>query len=446
MGRVFKPKYAWKNKDGERVEKVTEAWYIEYADALGRWVRRKAGTTKEQAQDALRKAEADVLSEKMGLPTRGAQSIPARELLARFMQSLRAHATIGYCKRVEKDIQDILNDCRIASMKDLVPERVEGYLNNLARERNLGPTTINSRINSIKTMVSWAVRNRLIPYNPLDCIQNRKKLDIRRVRRAISENEIARLLAAAEEGPLRRYTRVFQNRPRKDGTYKPVAIEAKKQLRLAEEGANNVLVYRIMLETGLRKSETASVTWNDIDLKTGLLTTRRNWVGNKNRKEEVLPLTPGLIEALTAWRLRHPGPERAKVVKVTSRLLRYLNDDLVAAGLAKRVPLDEKKCPIPLDENGLPTKTPVSWTYDKKDAAGRAIDLHALRHTFGTRLGKNPAVDPKTIQTLMRHATPTITFKLYVHSDRDRLRNAVASLPTLGKEEVKPRTNNSATA
>jgi integrase len=74
---------------------------------------------------------------------------------------------------------------------------------------------------------------------------------------------------------------------------------------------------------------------------------------------------------------------------------------------------------------------PVRWTYDKRDAVGRVIDLHALRHTFGTRLGMNPAIDPKSIQTLMRHSTPTLTFKLYVHPNKERLRNAVASLPEI---------------
>src|SRR5258708_4098651 len=56
MGRVFRPKYAWTNAKGERIKRYTKEWYIQYY-ANGRCVRRKAGVTKEQAQDALRKAE-----------------------------------------------------------------------------------------------------------------------------------------------------------------------------------------------------------------------------------------------------------------------------------------------------------------------------------------------------------------------------------------------------
>ena len=432
MGRVFKPKYAWTKADGTRVEKITTCWYIEYSGPNGKWMRRKAGTTKEQAADALKKAEADVLSEKMGLPTRSVKDIPAKEIFERFLSSLKTRTTTGYFKRVETDIKELLKNCRIMTMKDLLPERVEVYLDTLARERNLGSTSLNSRLNSIKAMLTWAVRTRLLPYSPLDCVQSREKLDIRRVRRALEEDEIARLLVAGAAGPLRRYTRVFQNRPRKDGSFKPVEIDARDKVKLAEEGANNVLVYRLMLESGLRKSETRAVTWNDLDLKEGTITTRPYWVGNKNGKQETLPLTPGLLQALREWRLRRPGPETAKVVWITDRLLRQFDDDLVAAGLAKHVPLNKNKQPIPLDCKGLPCEKPVFWTYDKKDSAGRVIDLHALRHTFGTRLGMHPGIDPKSIQTLMRHATPTITFKLYVHPNKERLKSAVASLPSLG--------------
>jgi site-specific recombinase XerD len=68
------------------------------------------------------------------------------------------------------------------------------------------------------------------------------------------------------------------------------------------------------------------------------------------------------------------------------------------------------------------------------DAAGRVIDVHALRHTFGTRLCRL-GLDPKTIQTLMRHSTPELTFAIYVHSDWNRLRAAAQQLPPLTSAE-----------
>jgi site-specific recombinase XerD len=57
------------------------------------------------------------------------------------------------------------------------------------------------------------------------------------------------------------------------------------------------------------------------------------------------------------------------------------------------------------------------------------VDLHALRHTYGTML-INSGADIKSVQTLMRHSSPVLTLGIYLHSDKGRLRNAVAALPT----------------
>jgi integrase len=202
-----------------------------------------------------------------------------------------------------------------------------------------------------------------------------------------------------------------------DGTLKDADVPLEVQAEWAMEGRNNVLAYRLMVETGLRRNECQSATWADIDLDLGTLTMRSHWEGNKNGKEEVLPITPGLQDALRVWREAHIGLESLPVVKVTARLLRCFDDDLVEAGFAKRVrvEVDGKK----------------KWKVEKRDAAGRVLDLHALRHTFGTRLGRMPGVDPKSVQTLMRHSDPRMTFGVYVHSDKARLMAAVAQLPAI---------------
>jgi integrase len=110
--------------------------------------------------------------------------------------------------------------------------------------------------------------------------------------------------------------------------------------------------------------------------------------------------------------------QRSCVSDHADRLLRRFNEDLVAAGLAKRerVFVDGK----------------AKWIIQKHDAAGRVLDLHSLRHSFGTRLGRMPGIDPKSVQTLMRHSDPRMTFGVYVHSHKARLQAAVTQLPALG--------------
>jgi len=289
----------------------------------------------------LKKLESDTLSEKFGLQTRGASGIPALELCERFLSSLRTRASEAHCKRTDGYIREVLRNCRIHTVLNLVPERVEVYLDSPATEKDFGAIAINSRLHCLNAMLNWAVRSRMIPYNPRDCIAPREKLHKRHKRRALTEIEIAQLLKAALDGPLRREMRIYQNRPRKDGSFKPVAISLARQAYLAVEGRNNVLAYRLMLEAGLRKSETASVTWNDINLESGTLTTRPYWEGNKNGKEETLPLTPGLLEALRARRELHPGPahhvrtKRGRSARKNRRIATFSLAGSLAAPVAK---------------------------------------------------------------------------------------------------------------
>jgi integrase len=54
--------------------------------------------------------------------------------------------------------------------------------------------------------------------------------------------------------------------------------------------------------------------------------------------------------------------------------------------------------------------------------------LHALRHTFGTRLAQRGVALAK-LQRLMRHAKVQLTMAFYVHLDVDALSNGLLTLP-----------------
>jgi len=424
MGRIFKPKYAWTKADGTRVEKITAAWYIEYTNSSGRCVRRKAGTTQEQARDALRKAESDVLSEKNGLPTIRATEIPVLELLQPYLVALKRRASEWHSKKTEALIRKLLTATKAVLIRDLTPEAMESYLTEL-QDRGLAATTVNQPLVATKALLNWAVTTRRLPYNHLACVKRVRGPATRR-RRPLSEEEIGRLLAAALEGPLRRCRSSRQNRPRKDGTYKQVPISLVVQARLASEGRNAALAYRLMIEAGLRRNETRSLQWSDIDLEAGVMRLRGETT--KNGKSEELPITPGLIVTLKHRKAElNPKPQSAVVI-MSCRVLKCFYHDLVAAGLAQRIPLDKHGNPIPLDVTGRPVRKPKKWKFDTTDESGRCIDLHALRHTCGTRL-INSGADIKTVQSLMRHATAAFTLAVYVHSDKKRMAAAVANLP-----------------
>jgi len=433
MGRVFQAYYTKRDElgapildaDGSPKRFPGKGWTIEYTDTSGRTIHRKGGATEDAAKDALRQAEAEILREKNGLPTRRAADTKCRELVEAYLTAQKGRVGKGHLRDVAQRLDYILAAARALTVKDLRPEAVESVLATLADE-DLSARTVNTYLQAVKGCLRWAVKRRMLSHNPLDPLAPLPEYATR-LRRALNEDEIARLLTAALEGPARRAARTYTG-----GHDVAPRIPLAKRARLAERGRDNALAYRLMVETGLRKSECRALKWADIDLDAGTLTTRPEWMGNKNRKRETLPLTPGLLAALQQRKAATRADDSAHVVIVTSRLLKNLNDDLLAIGLARRISLDKNGQEILCGQDGKPLKKPATWHIEKRDAAGRSIDLHALRHTCGTRLVA-AGVDIKSTQTLMRHAKPSLTLGIYVHADKGRLAAAVQALP-----EVRP--------
>ena len=65
---------------------------------------------------------------------------------------------------------------------------------------------------------------------------------------------------------------------------------------------------------------------------------------------------------------------------------------------------------------------------ERSDSAGRVVDVHALRHTFGTMLAK-AGVSLQVAQKAMRHSTPTLTANIYTHLTLIDTADAVGKLP-----------------
>ncbi len=111
-------------------------------------------------------------------------------------------------------------------------------------------------------------------------------------------------------------------------------------------------------------------------------------------------------------------PADAPLFTVPTALVKILDRDLVAAGIARRVEVDGK------------------WKIDKRDERGRTVDVHALRHTFGTLLSKG-GVAPRTAQAAMRHSDVNLTMNTYTDPkllDVAGAMEALPALPLMGRE------------
>ena len=66
----------------------------------------------------------------------------------------------------------------------------------------------------------------------------------------------------------------------------------------------------------------------------------------------------------------------------------------------------------------------------KRDDRGRTVDVHALRHTFGTMLSK-AGVSPRVAQAAMRHSSIDMTMNVYTDPRLLDVQGAVESLPQI---------------
>jgi len=73
-----------------------------------------------------------------------------------------------------------------------------------------------------------------------------------------------------------------------------------------------------------------------------------------------------------------------------------------------RLPVDMALFPVPRNLIKSFNLDLAAAGVPKQDERGRTVDLHALRHTFGTHLSKN-GVAPRTAQAAMRHSSLDLT-------------------------------------
>ncbi|MGH7144745.1 MAG: tyrosine-type recombinase/integrase, partial [Planctomycetota bacterium] len=293
-------------------------------------------------------------------------------------------------------IELLIKAAKAHYLADLSPVALDKF-KAVTLDAGVAPRTVNTYLASVKAMLNWAVKRRMIPYNPLTCVAKLPETAVS-PRRPLTLEEIPRLLQAALDGPMRRTLRKGTKK-RKDGQPSQVGkLAFRSRAKYVAEGRRMYMIYAILMGSGLRVNELRNLRWRDVDLDTATMRLSGDWT--KNGKSETLPIAPQLLDLLKDWAQRENATPDQPVIKITARTLMIFNDDLDAAGI------------------------------EKVDAQGRILCLHSLRHTFGQMLNA-AGVDPKTLQTLMRHSSPVLSLGIYVHRDKSREREAMAALPPL---------------
>jgi len=336
--------------------------------------------------------------------------------------------------------------CGWTRLRDLDREAVERWVaRQLGGDHPPAARTVNAKLATLTAWGNWLVESGRLVASPFARLRKLDEADdVRRQRRALTADELRRLLIVARLRPVAEFGRqtirvVDDGRPRASratwkraeltfDTINAAADRGRGRLRpdvvarLEHDGKERALLYAVLVTTGLRKGELAALTVGDVRLDGVLPVIVLPGADAKNGQRATLPLRADVAEELLTWvadKAEAVCRERVGVAGVTlpqadaplfnvpAGLVRILDRDLAAAGIPKR------------------------------DDRGRTVDVHALRHTFATHLVA-AGVAPRVAQAALRHSSLELTMQHYTDPRLLDVAGALAALPALPTAAAPP--------
>jgi integrase len=312
-------------------------WSVKFRDARGRQVKERLGP---EPQWNRQRAERE-LGKRLDLVERERWAKPSRETFAAFVAEWRSSAlpAMGLKKSTRDDYETTLNRHALPffgemALEAISPEDLDAYVA-AKTAQGLAAKTIAKQLATLNLIFKRAQRWKRIRANPLDDIDGPKVESPEMV--ILTENEIARLLAA----------------------YREQAIRDPDQADWWELTRRMVLV---VLGTGIRRGELLALRWQDVDMLERRLHVRRSWVRNEFT-------TP---KSRASRRIVHFGLKTSAAITEQWQTSRYRADeDLVFGHPELGTPLDPTKV----------TNRFVKPALAKASITKPLQPWHGLRHT-----------------------------------------------------------------
>jgi integrase/recombinase XerD len=388
---------------GQKIKSKSRKWWGQYKDAFERLKRVPLSVDKMAAQAMLNAIVRKVERERAGLvdPTDEQRRRPLRQHLTEFKNALTNKGdTAKQVTELVRKVQRMIDATKWKFVGDITAHATLEFLGQLRRD-GLSAQTYNHYLRAAKQFTRWLVRDRRAPTDPLVHLSRLNvRTDRRHDRRALSDAEFERLVAAARRG--RRIEGI--------------------------SGRDRAMLYVLAAWTGFRKGELGSLTLRSLRLDDDPPTATVAACYSKHRREDAQVLHPELVRQLREWLVtkkrlkpeqplfpisgRVPGGVERKTNKMMER-------DIMAARDAW---LEEAKT-----EDELQRRLKSDFLcYCNHD--GLFADFHSMRHLFITSL-ERAGVKPKMAQTLARHSDIRLTLGLYTHVELSDCTAAIESLP-----------------
>lgn len=391
-----------KNADGSIV-------YIgEWTDADRSRIRRVLSSDRRVASqllaDIIRRRDLEVA----GLVHEEQQRGPISELKDRYLADLATRATQGHYYHARLRLEHILAGCNVSTVQDITPTVVLDWRRGRLAE-GVSNRTANMDVSTLSSLLNWAVRSELLTTNPLHALKPlpQGKAHERRSRRALSEIEVYRFLTAADEDDKREAARNAATITIAHGTKGKTFLQKPRKLRIPQS-----YLWRMFLATGARWSELTRTTWHDFNNERRLLALRAEYT--KSGKARILPLQKEMADSLC---------ELANIQTLVLRRNITDSDAIFMTPEGRQWPRATRNA-MRIFERILNIAEIVK-TNDRRET----IDIHALRHTFASRLARC-GVGLIQAQKLLGHSDPKLTAAIYTHLDEEDLRKAIEQIPT----------------
>lgn len=359
-------------------------WQADWSDAAGRRCRRVLGASKRAAERALCRIISERDLELSG-HSPAAPDVSLEEVCARYLTRLRAKAKPRTVHDAGVALDRLRAFLRVRTLRALSKVRIVEYRDQRLARDGVSHKTVNTEVATLQAALNYAHNIGLAGPNPLSGLPSLPTTEEFRVRvpRSISDGERARIIHACE----------VRDR--------------------ARGGVPRAPLLRFLDATGARYGETVALTWIDLDAQARTVTLRATTT--KNKRTRVLPLTADLVAILLSQR---PTQEAA-----LGRAIRR-EDGVFLTPMGSRWPRNSSRFRVffysLMDAAGV----------ERRDAHGRLVTLHALRHTFATRLARNK-VPIQQAAKLTGHRTISMLVEVYNQLDIEDARNAIEGLPPL---------------
>ena len=357
--------------------KKNKPYYIQYFDADGNRVTAKGFTDKALTEQLAAKLENEVMLRKRGMIDPAQERLlsikqsPIEGHLDAFARSM-ANNTEKHRKLTMTRVRRVIEGCGFLSLAEMDGEKVVDWLNATRQAEDLGARTFNHYMQAADAFGKWLVATKRLPANPLAGMERlNSETDIRHKRRALSTEEVSRLVESA----------------RSSG-----------EVVQGYDGELRARAYLLSFFTGLRRQEIGSLTPRSFKLDDAQPTLVVEAACSKHRRRDTLPMHPELVGLVREW-VRGLAP-----------------DDLLFPRIErKKTWLMVKK---DLERVGIPYETPDG-----------IADFHAAgRHSHITGLVRSGASIMEA-KELARHADIRQTVK-YTHIGMEDRAEALAGLPS----------------